>query len=388
MPPSVDLLIVGASARAAAFSALRAGLRPWCVDLFADADLQARCPVTRLSGSHYPQGILDAAERGPDGPWMYTGCLENYPKLVKAVAKERKLWGVGHRQLKPARSPDHLMVVLGREGLPCPAVFYEFPDEIPWEGRWIIKPYASGGGAGVRFWDGTAQEPGRRGRHFLQQYIEGESCSAVYVGDGESARLLGVTRQLVGDPRFHAPPMGYCGSIGPVLLSKAMRARFEKLGNALAAGCALRGLFGVDCILHDGGPWLIEVNPRYTASVEVLEYAQGSSALALHAHIFNAAVSPVSERRDLVLPSIVGKAILFARESLTFPTDGPWSKTLSNPADIWQIPEFADIPRTGEPIEKGRPICNLFTSASSVAECQERLYTRAADLERFLFGER
>ncbi len=32
------LLIFGASARAAAFSALRAGLQPWCADLFADAD--------------------------------------------------------------------------------------------------------------------------------------------------------------------------------------------------------------------------------------------------------------------------------------------------------------------------------------------------------------
>jgi len=33
-----QVLIVGASARAAAFSALRAGLRPWCADLFADLD--------------------------------------------------------------------------------------------------------------------------------------------------------------------------------------------------------------------------------------------------------------------------------------------------------------------------------------------------------------
>ena len=31
------LILAGAITRAAAFSAIRAGLRPWCVDLFADA---------------------------------------------------------------------------------------------------------------------------------------------------------------------------------------------------------------------------------------------------------------------------------------------------------------------------------------------------------------
>ena len=43
------LLLFGASVRAAAFSALRAGLRPWCADLFGDADLQARCPALALA---------------------------------------------------------------------------------------------------------------------------------------------------------------------------------------------------------------------------------------------------------------------------------------------------------------------------------------------------
>ena len=36
MDESNRLLLFGASTRAAAFSALRAGLKPWCVDLFAD----------------------------------------------------------------------------------------------------------------------------------------------------------------------------------------------------------------------------------------------------------------------------------------------------------------------------------------------------------------
>ena len=45
---SHDVLILGTSCRAAAFSALRAGLRPRCADYFGDRDLAAVCPVVRI----------------------------------------------------------------------------------------------------------------------------------------------------------------------------------------------------------------------------------------------------------------------------------------------------------------------------------------------------
>src|SRR6516164_4132875 len=87
------LLIFGASARAAAFSALRAGLRPWCADLFADADLQCRCPATRIEGGQYPDTLVEMSRNAPPGPWMYTGGLENHPALVGRITKRHPLWG-------------------------------------------------------------------------------------------------------------------------------------------------------------------------------------------------------------------------------------------------------------------------------------------------------
>ena len=59
-------------------------------------------------------------------------------------------------------------------------------------------------------------------------------------------------------------------------------ARIGLLGDFLAASYRLVGLFGVDFILSDGQPWPVEINPRYTASVEVLELALRRSLLAEH----------------------------------------------------------------------------------------------------------
>src|SRR5215470_12886144 len=92
-PPGQPLVIVGASVRAAAFSALRAGLQPWCADLFADADLQQVCPAHRLAKRQFAGGLLPLLSKAPGGPWMYTGGLENRPNVVRGLTQFRPLWG-------------------------------------------------------------------------------------------------------------------------------------------------------------------------------------------------------------------------------------------------------------------------------------------------------
>src|SRR5687767_11650245 len=85
------LIILGASARAAAQSAARGGFAPYAADLFADEDLRACCPAVQVSD--YPAGLEAAAREFPPGPWMYTGGLENHPALVDRIATQRPLWG-------------------------------------------------------------------------------------------------------------------------------------------------------------------------------------------------------------------------------------------------------------------------------------------------------
>ena len=99
------LIIIGASARAAAASALRAGFQPWCVDLFADRDLQALAPVRRCPAGRYPLGLLELLDDAPDAPVLCCGALENYPHLVNAVAARRPLQGCSVAAMFKVRDP-------------------------------------------------------------------------------------------------------------------------------------------------------------------------------------------------------------------------------------------------------------------------------------------
>jgi predicted ATP-grasp superfamily ATP-dependent carboligase len=361
-------------------------LQPWCADLFADADLQARCPAMRLPSHTYPQGFVDLIQTELPGPWMYTGGLENYPQLVLKMTSRRQLWGSDAAALWAARSPSVWREVLQKEYLGSPKCLpYGAPLAVP--GQWLLKPVRSCGGAGIRFFDGDSARP----RHdvYLQEYIEGESCAAIYLSSGFSADLLGVTRQLVGEDWLHARPFHYCGSIGPLSLDSSLKHALNRLGMVLASGCRLAGLFGIDCVVRDGVPYPVEINPRYTASVEVLEFATNVPALALHAVAFDPQAlpeeaPPLPERR----PGLVGKAILFAKAPLVFPEDGLWLDTVRQPGDVWQMPAFADIPHPGERIEAGRPILTYFVRGDSVEDCREKLRGGAAALDRGLFPPR
>jgi predicted ATP-grasp superfamily ATP-dependent carboligase len=378
------LLIFGASARAAAFSAMRAGLEPHCADLFMDRDLTARCVAARVPAGAYPSFFLEQARREPPSPWIYLGGLENHPQLVSAIAAQRELWGNPAGSLARARSPIFVSQCLDQAGLPHPRVV-EFKARRPPAGRWLVKPLHGTGGAGIFEATDPIGRGSRAGSFYHQEFIDGEPYSAIYVGDGARTRLLGVTRQLVGEVWLHASRFQYCGSVGPVEMTRGARALFEQLGHSLSVGCVLRGLFGVDYMLRDGLPWPLEINPRYTASVEVLEYAVGLNSLAWHREAFKPEAS--SPKTFSITPGepIIGKAILFAKERLIFPARGPWMNVLEAPCSIHKVPPFADIPESGEVIEVGSPILTIFASGVSIGECSQRLQRDAAAIDHCLF---
>jgi predicted ATP-grasp superfamily ATP-dependent carboligase len=379
--PSPSLLIVGASARAAAFSALRAGLRPWCVDLFADRDLQEHCPVTRLTG-RYPQGFRRFIESDLPGPWMYTGGLENWPRLVTHWAQIRPLWGNLDQTLYAARNPEYVAFWL-RGYMPAPALS-RWGKEPSAGRRWLLKPRRGAAGHGIRFWT-PGDEYWTKNDIYCQEFIEGQSLSLLFLGGGRTARLLGVTRQLVGETWLHAAPFHYCGSIGPLDPGAVQRPSLEELGHLLASEMFLEGLFGIDGVLREGTFWPVEINPRYTSSVEVLEQATGAAMLGWHAHVFTHGRLPRPLPPVTGTARVVGKAILFARHDLHFPADGPWLAELRSPKPVQELPNFADIPAAGEHIETGKPVLTFFAQADSVSACEDALRQIAADLDRWLF---
>jgi predicted ATP-grasp superfamily ATP-dependent carboligase len=385
---SRNLVLVGASVRAAAFSALRAGYQPWCADLFGDADLVSRCPAVRIPG-RYPGGLLSVLEQAPRAPLLYTGALENHPALLRELARRRPLLGNGPEVVARVRDPFFLAECARRAGLPAPALQRDTDDRSTGGAgrRWLLKPRLGGGGLGIRFADGEGVRR-RTGAFYQQEYIPGCPVGALYLGTGQGAVFLGLSRQLVGEPWLNATGFRYCGSIGPLAVEEPLAGDLTRLGQELCRQSELRGLFGVDGILQGQRFWPVEINPRYTASVEVLEYATGWSALAAHIRVASGQWPVGREeqknRGSRPLPFRVGKAILYAPRNGSFPPDGPWLDTLRHPQPIEELPRFADIPAPGFPLSAGHPVLTLLARAATEAACLAALVEAAREVQRWL----
>ncbi len=229
----------------------------------------------RVPLADYPAAFVLLADSLPATPWLYTGGLENHPGLVDQIAERHRLLGNGGASLRSVRDPIQLARVIAQAGLPCPRAELN-PAAVPCDGSWLIKPLRSAGGADVRIWDGTflSAQP-----CYFQERITGPSLSALFLAREDGCELAGITAQILGRP---GAPFAYVGSLGPWTVSPREERNVEELGRLIAASFGLRGLFGIDFILRDGFPWLVEVNPRYTAAVEVLELGTGRTYLDAH----------------------------------------------------------------------------------------------------------
>lgn len=360
------VLLLGASTRAMAFSAIRAGLRPSCIDLFADVDLKAVASVESISPAEYPLGLIERTRQYPTTlPVIYTGGLENHPAVYEEIAQERPVWGYVHpdpMQGKSVRNPEYLDNIARGQG-------YQRPRHGQPRTGWLVKPRAGAGGRGIRPWKGEALAP----THFAEEYLEGISYSAVYVRVGLQVQLLGITRQLVGEVFVNAPtPFTYCGSIGPARLDEDQIRQLDRLGKVLVnADGYLQGIFGIDFILHDEEVYLIEVNPRYTASVELLELAMGYSLLGLHCQAFGREL--VSTGRPPT-SRIYGKAICYASTNCVMPADNTWLPVTIDP---WLLPTCADIPAAGTVFKTGEPVITLYAEGENEREVWLRLQERS-----------
>jgi uncharacterized protein len=370
------LAIVGASTRAAAASAMRAGFQPVTADLFADADLRAIATATRISP--YPEGLLDWLRTIEPPAWMYTGALENHPELVDQMAWIAPLWGNPGDVLQQVRSPIELARALGSAGFLFPETRTS-SEGLPQDGTWLAKTYTGASGSGVRILGETWHR-----QCVFQKHIPGIPCAATFVALDNTAVLCGVTRQLVGEAWLGSHGFQYAGSIGMWPISKTTDTILMEIGDLLTKRFELSGLFGLDFILDGDQVWTLEVNPRYTASVEICERAAGWHAIESHATDWPhpPATSQSAWNR---LPAIAhGKAILFAKRDIVICESFAEMSLVEALRTPW--PTLADVSPAHTQIEAGRPILTIFATGATVDDVERKLRTRAEELESQLYS--
>jgi len=237
----------------------------------------------------------------------------------------------------------------------------------------MCKPYCSGGGLRMQRLTVSARTPARcPPTHYWQLWQPGRPIAAVFIGAAHRAVLIGVTHQLVGTSWTGATAFQYAGSIGPARVAPQAVSQIQHLGDTLAGSFGLVGLFGVDLIVDGEAIWPLEVNPRYTASVEVLELALQSPLLAWHIDACrDGTLLPV---RPVPPKTVFGKAVLYGQVKAVVPPafmDWADAENARSP-----FPVVADIPAPGTLLHPRHPICTVLACGPDEREVTEGLRDR------------
>jgi predicted ATP-grasp superfamily ATP-dependent carboligase len=195
----------------------------------------------------------------------------------------------------------------------------------------------------------------------------------VFAADGRRAVPLGVSRGVAGDRAFGATGFKYCGSI--LLDPEEPAFRYARsLAEAVTADFGLVGVNSIDFVAAHGIPYAVEVNPRYTASMELVERAYGISIFETHVRACAGTLPELPTPTPGHQMGTWGKAILYARRRV-IPSD----------TERWLAdPDVRDVPAADEPIAPGHPICTIFAREQGPDRCLVELARRASRLFRAL----
>ena len=346
-----------------------------------------------ITVQNYPHSLPDDVAHVRADGWFYCGALENSPKILERIMKKGNfigpLLGTSPDGLRGLRNPEWLAKTLKGVGLETLPVANQSSPPVP-DGTWVQKPLASAGGRMIRVWDESAAQTPFPEAHYFQKIAAGIGASVIFQVDSGKVEWLGSARELEA-PTESAPPspFSYCGSLGPIHeLPVPAEAKLRKMIQTFVDNVpSLNGFVGLDFRFDGDEVWLVEVNPRYTASIEVLELSLGQSLLnplatpgrsnsnpSALAEMSSSTFcfSPTAEEQNLNQTRIVAKQILYASESFVSPD----LRQFVNASDPWTIPLMADVPVPGTFVEKGWPICTVLASGENRQTLESRMKER------------
>jgi predicted ATP-grasp superfamily ATP-dependent carboligase len=362
------ILLAAQSGRALAAAARRAGLRPLVADLFGDADTRAlaehyrplrgefgfRIDGTSVLGAL--EELVAAAEGEPIGIVFGSG-FEAAPGVVETIASRFRLFGAGANTLRILKDPIRFAAILDRIGIPHPAVSL---GSVADPENWLAKGAGASGGTHI----GPALSGPPQAGTYYQHRVFGEPRSFAFLANGRCAQVFAVTEQWTS-PSARAPyRFGgalYPGDCPPTILREAKRGL-----DAIVAETGLRGLASADCLVDGEHWWLLEINPRPGATLDVLDRRKRPLLLD-HIESCLGRLPPIER-----MPRAAATTIVYASRPLP-----------DVPVIEWPDHVF-DRPEPGSCIPLDGPICTVFADGDNAAAALDLLDRRVQNVRRTL----
>jgi uncharacterized protein len=320
------VLVIGFSTRNIVCSGSRAGYNMYAIDAFCDQDTVDCCIATKELPRDLDIRCKDAAD-------IILNMILSFEVDFDAIVPGSGFESMDFSSLPwviLASDPARIQIVqdkfsLSRKladlGYPHPYV-YENIDDKPHQFPVMIKPRKGGGGIFNRIARNElelseaikeimdAEPTFCRSDLMMQKFIQGVAASVSLVASKDKAVALAVNEQLIGVHWLTRMQFAYCGNITPYEGKHAEE--MCNISENLISELGLLGSVGIDFIVTEDGPEIIEINPRFQGSLDTVELATGMNLFDAHVKAF---MEEIPERPANVQKS-AGRCIIYANREI------------------------------------------------------------------------
>ncbi len=239
--------------------------------------------------------------------------------------------------------------------------------------RWLWKKQRSAGGLGVSFIDPKELlEPSSlRADHspelgVLQEYVLGKSIGISFLSSNHGTVIVGMAESMPLQKHIWSDFI-YRGSIGPVLIPDWLVSPINSFARTVVRTTGWTGLWQADFLLTGSDLYLIEINPRWTASMELIVNGYDLPLVTWHANCRQLGESDWKRlqakvegtHRESTLK--FRKEVLYAKEdSIVSIEEGEkwWGRRWIARDCVGDGLWYADIPQVHSALTKGAPVCS------------------------------
>ena len=348
------IIIAAICARPYVQAAVKAGFEVVAIDIFADEETRHNAAETHIINSH--DDGLDATELlelltlivKTNDIFCFGAGFERQPILLKKIAKLLPVLGNTPLTVHHANTAKLFFASLHNLSLTHPEVSFSGLKSTK---NWLQKQSGGSGGGHITRALPLQDIPPKLA-HYYQREVIGVPVSLLFLATDSDVHMIGFNKQWCAGTALN--PYRYGGAVSQTDLAQSIKGTILDAANKIAKDLKLIGINSLDCIVDGEIVWILELNARLSATLDLYENTDGD---LFSAHI--AACLGSAVELPVLSQSSNAHHVIYANEGCVVPVNMGW-------------PDYVlDRPVAGSIIEAGQPLCTVFARAENAEAAQQ-----------------
>ncbi|MDD5631077.1 MAG: ATP-grasp domain-containing protein, partial [Methylococcales bacterium] len=330
--------------------------KPLVIDLFADLDTQRYAEafkrVPSLAKNHLTPAVDHFIEHYAVTHVIYGSGFEYYPESLSYLSCRLLVLGNPSETFAKLHDKPVFFSSLDKLNIPYPEVCFAAPTRA---GNWLVKPMQNQGGLGIkpyhpkRFTESTV---------YWQKYLAGTPHSVLFLANGKEARVIGFNTQWAVD-MGKSQAFIFSGIINSCDLLEQQKERITDWLRELVPVFTLQGLNSLDFIQAGDKSFVLEINPRPSASMQLYD----TDLIIGHIRACLGELADYGSHEGFT-----GYQIVHAKQDVMIPDGFEWP------------PWCMDLPESGTPCRAGQPICSIIAHQNEAQSVMNELLNKQLNL--------